>query len=162
MPKAEPLRVAVLGAGPVGVEAALYARACGLTAAVYERGQVGEHLPRWGHVRLFPPFGMNATRPGLQTLRSERPARDIPAEADTLTGRQFRDAYLVPLAESEPLRGSIHIQHAVLRVGRSAGVKKSEPEGARPFRLLVRDAAGHERIDAADHEPGCTGTFATP
>src|SRR5947209_5113154 len=103
MPKAEPLRVAVLGAGPVGVEAALYAKACGLTVAVYERGQVGEHL-----------------------------------------------------------RGSIHIQHAVLRVGRSAGGKKSEPEGTRPFRLLVRDAAGHERIDTADAVLDCTGTFAIP
>src|SRR5947209_9148574 len=103
MSKAEPLRVAVLGAGPVGIEAALYAKACGLTVAVYERGQVGEHLLRWGHVRLFTPFGMNATPLGLQTLLREKPARDIPAEADILPGRQFRDAYLVPLAESEPL-----------------------------------------------------------
>ena len=162
MPKAEPLRVAVLGAGPVGVEAALYAKACGHAVAVYERGQVGEHLLRWGHVRMFTPFGMNASPLGFQTLLRERPARDVPAETDVLTGRQFRDSYLAPLAETEPLRGSIHVQHAVLRVGRSAGGKKSEPEGKGPFRLLVRDAAGHERIDVADAVLDCTGTFAIP
>jgi thioredoxin reductase len=163
MPKAEPLRVAVLGAGPVGVEAAVYARACGLTVGVYERGQAGEHLLRWGHVRMFTPFGMNASPLGLQTLHRERPARDLPAETDIITGRQFRDGYLAPLADSEPLRGSIHVQHAVLRVGRSASVKKSDPDdGRRPFRLLVRDAAGHERIDTADVVLDCSGTFAIP
>src|SRR4051812_17451463 len=119
MPKADPLRVAVLGAGPVGIEAALYARACGLTVAVYERGQVGEHLLRWGHVKLFTPFGWNVTPLGVHTLRNERPVRNLPAETDLLTGRQYRESYLVPLAESEPLLESLHQQHTVLHVGRS-------------------------------------------
>src|SRR5947209_13532187 len=116
MSKAEPLRVAVLGAGPVGIEAALYAKACGLTVAVYERGQVGEHLLRWGHVRLFTPFGMNTTPLGLRTLLREKPSRALPADTDLLTGRQLRDAYLVPLSESEALLEAMHPQHAVLHV----------------------------------------------
>lgn len=162
MPKAGPLRVAVLGAGPVGVEAALYAKACGLPVAVYDRGQVGEHLLRWGHVRMFTPFGMNATALGLQTLRQEKRARDIPADTDLLTGRQFRDAYLLPLAESEALLESMSPQHVVLQVGRASNLKKSEPDDRRPFRLLVRGANGTERIDTADVILDCTGTYATP
>ena len=55
---ATPPRVAILGAGPVGLEAALYAAALRLPFTVYERGRVGEHLRRWGHVRLFSPFGI--------------------------------------------------------------------------------------------------------
>jgi hypothetical protein len=163
MPKPEPLRVAVLGAGPIGLEAALYAKACGLTAAVYERGQVGEHLHRWGHVRMFTPFGMNATPLGLAALRAERKKRDLPAAADLVTGRQFREAYLAPLAESEDLLESVHTQTAVLHVGRSSGVKKSDPDdGKRPFRLLIRQENGQERIDTADVVLDCTGTYNTP
>ncbi|MDB5313450.1 MAG: putative glutamate synthase subunit beta [Gemmataceae bacterium] len=163
MPKGEPLRVAVLGAGPVGIEAALYAKTCGLAVAVYERGQVAEHLLRWGHARLFTPFGMTSTPLGLKVLRRDKPARDVPADADLLTGRQFRDAYLVPLAESELLLESMHPQHAVLHVGRSAGVKKADPDDARrPFRLLVRAVNGAERIDTADVVLDCTGTYVTP
>ncbi len=163
MAKAEPLRVAVVGAGPVGVEAALYARAAGCTVRIYDRGQVGEHLARWGHARMFTPFGMNATPLGLQTLRQERKAKDIPADADLLTGRQFREAYLVPLAESEALLEAMHPQHAVLAIGRATALKKSEPdEGRRPFRLLLRTANGGERIDAADVVLDCTGTLNTP
>ena len=91
MPKAEPQRIAVLGAGPIGIEAALYARTCGHTVTVYERGQVGEHLLRWGHVRMFTPFGMNTTPLGMSALLREKRANDIPSESDLLTGRQFRE-----------------------------------------------------------------------
>jgi hypothetical protein len=163
MPKREPLRVGVLGAGPIGLEAALYAKACGLTVAVYERGQVGEHLHRWGHVRMFTPFGMNATPLGLATLRAERKKRDLPAAADLVTGRQFREAYLAPLAESEDLLESVHTQTAVLHVGRPTGPKKSDPDdGRRPFRLLIRQENGQERIDTVDVVLDCTGTYNTP
>ena len=163
MTKVEPLRVAVLGAGPVGLEAAVYAKALGLSVAVYERGQVAEHLQRWGHVKLFSPFGMNASALGLQTLLREKPTRSFPGEADSITGRQLREAYHVPLAESPALLESIHTQTAVLHVGRSFGFKKSDAdEPKRPFRLLVRDAKGQERIENADVVLDCTGTYAYP
>ena len=163
MPKPEPPRVAVLGAGPVGIEAALYAKACGLSVAVYERGQIADHLHRWGHVRLFTPFGMNVTPLGLQTLRREKHSRTFPADADLVTGRQLREAYHVPLAESEFLLEAMHPQTGVLCVGRAGSVKKSDPDdGKRPFRLLLRGADGQERIALADVVLDCTGTYATP
>lgn len=162
MAKAGPVRVAVLGAGPVGLEAALYAKACGLPVAVYERGQVGDHLTRWGHARLFTPFGWNASPLGLRALLRERPAKDLPGEGDLLTGRQFREAYLVRLAESEALLESMHVGCEVLHVGRAAAPKKGEPDDRRPFRLLVRGPNGAERIDTADIVLDCTGTTATP
>lgn len=163
MAKGGPLRIAVLGAGPVGIEAALYAKGCGHTVTVYERGQIGEHLLRWGHVKMFTPFGSNVTPLGLQCLLREKRPKDIPAEADLLTGRQFRDAYLVPLSESETLIESMHPQNLVLQVGRAANVKKSEPDDAMPFRLLVRSVSGGvERIDTSDAILDCTGTYMTP
>jgi thioredoxin reductase len=160
--KGQPVRVAVIGAGPVGVEAALYARACGFPVAVYDRGPVGEHVRRWGHVRMFTPFGMTATPLGLAELRREKPSRKLPAETDQLTGREFVDSYLTPLAETEPLLESLNLECAVLQVGRATGAKKSEPDDRRPFRLLVREGKGQERIDTADVVLDCTGTFNTP
>jgi thioredoxin reductase len=165
MAKAGPLRIAVLGAGPVGLEATLYAKALGLSAAVYEAGQVAEHVQRWGHVRMFSPFGMNATPLGRHALFREKPTREFPADTDLLTGREFREAYLVPLAESLPLKDCVHTQSVVLTVGR-AGWRKSDPADPRrplpPFRLLVRTAQGQERFETADAVLDCTGTYAKP
>jgi thioredoxin reductase len=162
MTKPSPLRVAVIGAGPIGIEAALYAKACGFAVSVFDRGPVGEHLRRWGHAKMFTPFGWNTTPLGLATLRQEKGTRAIPADADLLTGREFVDAYLQPIAESEALLESLNLEAAVLQVGRAAGVKKSEVAERLPFRLLVRDGAGAERIETADAVLDCTGTYITP
>ena len=162
MLKTQSLRIAIIGAGPIGIEAALYAKACGFTVAVFDRGPVGEHLRRWGHARMFTPFGMNATPLGLTEVRREKGSRSIPSEPDLLTGREFLDSYLLPLAESETLLESLNLEAAVLQVGRAAGVKKSEAAERLPFRLLVRDGEGKERIETADVVLDCTGTYITP
>jgi thioredoxin reductase len=162
MPKPPLLRVAVIGAGPVGIEAALYAKSCGFAVTVYDRGSVGDHVRRWGHIRMFTPFGMNCTPLGLAEVRREKAGRSLPSETDHLTGRQFVESYLAPLSETETLLETLHTEEAVLQVGRSASVKKSEVVDRLAFRLLVRDSKGQERIDTADTVLDCTGTFNTP
>jgi thioredoxin reductase len=84
MPRTDVPRVAVLGAGPIGLEAALYARTLQLPVAVYERGRVGEHLHAWGHVRLFSPFGMNTTTLGHAAIRAVDSKREFPADVKDL------------------------------------------------------------------------------
>jgi thioredoxin reductase len=153
MPKVEPPRVAVIGAGPIGLEAALYAKTCGLPVTVYDRGGIADHVRRWGHVRLFTPFGFTVTPLGLRTLQREKPNRTLPEPTDVLTGREFRDTYLVPLAESDLLLESLQLETAVLHVGRVPG---------KGFRLLVRTSKNQERIDTADVVLDCSGTYATP
>src|SRR5262249_51957553 len=71
MSRNAPPRVAVLGAGPVGVEAALYAASLKLPVRLYERGDVGNHLRHWGHVKTFTPFAMNTTPLGRAALRAD-------------------------------------------------------------------------------------------
>ena len=46
-------RIAILGGGPTGIEAALFAARRGFDVQLYERGKVGEHVANWGHVTLF-------------------------------------------------------------------------------------------------------------
>src|SRR5579885_656409 len=163
MARTDAPRIAILGAGPVGLEAALYARRLGLPATVYERGRVGEYLHRWGHVRLFSPFGMNVTPLGRAALLADDPRREFPADTDCITGREHVAAYLEPLAKCSALRECLRTETQVLHVGRRGLLKGDSPgDGQRagqPFRLLLRDPKGKERVAEADVVLDCTGTY---
>jgi thioredoxin reductase len=163
MAKAETQRVAVLGAGPIGLEAALYARRLNLPITVYERGRIGEHLHRWGHVRLFSPFGMNVTPLGRAALLADDATFAFPADGDCLTGKEHLAAYLDPLAHTTALADCLRLETQVLHVGRRGMLKEDSPGDAgrskQPFRLLVRDAKGRERIDETDIVLDCTGSY---
>jgi len=158
-------RIAILGGGPIGLEAALYAKTAGLPVTVYEQGNPAEYLNRWGFVRLFTPLGMNVTPLGRMTLLKERPPADLPADTEYLTGHEFRDTYLVPLATSSVLKEVVRPQSTVLSVGRT-GWRKTDPADPRkplpPFKLLIREANNVERFDTADIILDCTGTYARP
>jgi thioredoxin reductase len=158
-------RIAILGAGPVGLEAALYAATLRLPVIVYERGRVAEYLRQWGHVRLFSPFGMNTTPLGRGRIQADHPGHDLPGDGDCITGREHADAYLEPLARSPLLAGMIHTETAVLHVGRR-GFLKEESIGAaarakQPFCLLLRQG-NRESIEEADVVLDCTGTYGRP
>src|SRR5262245_34798458 len=88
MARTDTPRIAILGAGPIGLEAVLYARRLNLPVTVYEAGRVGEHLHRWGHVRLFSPFGMNTTPLGRAALRAENSDHAFPGDGDCITGKE--------------------------------------------------------------------------
>jgi thioredoxin reductase len=163
MARSDAPRIAVLGAGPIGLEAALYARRLDLPVTVYERGRVGEHLHRWGHVRLFSPFGMNATPLGRAAVLADNPRHEFPADGDLLTGRQHLAGYLEPLARSAPLRDRLRADTQVVQVGRHGWLKEDSPGDARragqPFRLLLRTGKGREEVAEADVVIDCTGTY---
>jgi thioredoxin reductase len=158
-------KVAVLGAGPIGLETALYALNLGYPTTLYESGQVAEYVNRWGFVKLFTPFGANVTPLGRRTLLRDKPTREFPADSDIITGRDWREAYLVPLSELEPLKSALHLQTAVLTIGRQ-GWRKTDPHDLKqplpPFRLLVRSAQNLERFETADIILDCTGTYGRP
>ena len=160
------VHIAVLGAGPIGLEAALYARSLNLPVTIYERGRAGEHLQRWGHVRLFTPFGLNTTPLGRAAILKETPQHAFPADGDCITGKEHVATYLVPLAKSALLQAAIRTDTQVLAIARR-GLLKYEglDDGERsrqPFRLLLRETQGgksRERIEEADVVLDCTGTY---
>lgn len=155
-------RLAILGAGPIGLETALRAATLNLPVIVYERGQVGEHLRRWGHVRLFSPFGMNSTPMGCARLREEQPNHQLPGESEILTGREHMARYLLPLSQSSFLRERIRPETTVVQVGRRGFLKEEAigdaRRGQQPFLLLLRSEK-REIVEEADVVLDCTGTY---
>ncbi len=136
-----PARIAVLGAGPIGLEAALYARYLGYEVDIYERGRVGEHVRSWGHAPLFTPFAANSSPLGLAALATQDEAWQLPQPNALLTGREYLEQYLAPLAASDLLVDSLHEQTEVLSVGRVGLLKGEGSEEHRihsDFRLLLQ------------------------
>jgi hypothetical protein len=158
------LRVAVLGAGPVGLEAALQGLAHGWDVTVFEAGVPGENVEMWGHVTLFSPWRLNVSPLGLETLAAE--GAPVRVDPDALpTGREYRGRYLEPLSRSRPLRGRIRERHRVVAVGREGllkGDRIGDPSRAElPFRILVETPEG-ERVFSAEAVIDATGTYAVP
>ena len=154
-------RIAIVGAGPIGLEAALAAAARGDDFAVFEAAPaVGGHLRRWGHVRTFTPWAMNVS-PRMRAALPSAP--DGPRRP---TGRQLADELLEPIAALPELRGRIHCGTRVVAVGRE-GLLKHEAVGeprraAAPLRLLVAGPDGGESIVHADVLIDATGTYGNP
>lgn len=151
-------RLVVVGAGPIGLEAALRAARDGFNVTVLEQGRVGEAVRSWSHIRLFTPFGTNSSVSGRQVAAAQI------ADDEIVTGGRFSLEYLMPLAESELLQGHVHEMHEVLAVSRDFCGKSDRigmpDRGKEPFRILVRTEQG-ERIFSADILLDCTGFIST-
>jgi hypothetical protein len=154
-------RVAVIGAGPIGLEAALGAARRGFEVRLYEAGRVGEHLRRFDAVALFTPFGMNSSSEGRERLRSE--GMVLPPEASLLTAGELVERYLVPLARLPELAHSIREGERVTHVARE-GLGKGDGVGrdGRGFLLRVEAADGAPRFDPADLVLDATGVYGHP
>src|SRR2546429_4542780 len=131
------LPVAVIGAGPVGLDAAAELVLRGEEPIVFESGPAaGSAVREWSHVRVFSPWRFNvapAARKLLQRAGWEEP------EADHLpTGRELVDRYLEPLSHTTGLEGGIRFNVRVLSVARFGfdKVKTAERERA-PFELVA-------------------------
>jgi len=154
-------RIAILGAGPIGLEAALAAAAHGHDFEVFEAAaSVGGHVRRWSHVRMFTPWAMNVS----PRMRAALPS--APDGAVLPTGGDLAGELLEPVAALPALRGRIRLNTRVLAVGRE-GLLKHEAVGeprraAAPLRLLVAGPAGAEAIVNADVVIDATGTYGNP
>jgi hypothetical protein len=162
-----PAKIVILGSGPIGLEAALYARFLGYSVAIYEQGrEVAAAVNQWGHVTMFTPFRMNRSPLGLAAIGAQDEAYRPPADDELLTGQAWRERYLVPLSQTDLLADHIHLDQRALRVGKESVLKGEllgdEERGDWSFRILVRDSQGIERIDEADVVIDCTGVFAGP
>ncbi len=153
-------QIAILGAGPIGIEAALACLERGWDVTIYERGNVGENLQKWGHVRLFSPFQLNHSQRGARKLREC--GRTLPAEEALLRSDDYISEYLKPLSEIPEIAEALVTETTVRHISRDMQLKGdhvgSDQRADSPFRLLL-ESNGIEKYVTADFVLDCTGTF---
>ncbi|MER8954935.1 NAD(P)-binding domain-containing protein [Mesorhizobium sp. M0833] len=157
----EKLPVAVIGAGPVGLAAAVHLIAQGIPVKVYEAGNaVASNLRDWGHVRVFTPWRYcvdQAARDLLEAHGWRMPEPEAFPTADDLVAD-----YLEPLAKLPQLSQSIETGARVVGISRWGADKVlSKGRGNRPFMLVVETATGTRR-DSARAVIDASGTWQMP
>ncbi|MEO1082604.1 MAG: FAD-dependent oxidoreductase [Acidobacteriota bacterium] len=157
----ENLHVAILGAGPTGLEAALATAEHGYDFTLFEAGaRVAGHVNGWRHVRLFTPWSMNVSARMRDALGQV--GRTPPDDDSCPTGGDLIEQLYEPLLSTPALKGHIELGTRVLSVGRQGLLKHEEiasaERGSRPFRLLVENEEGEERLVFADIILDCTGS----
>ena len=96
-----PLRVAVIGAGPIGLEAALRLSTSGFETVIPTSGAPWRPTCGDGGTwNWFSPFVMNSSQAGRTTVGTGRPGDDA-----LLSGDEFAADYLEPLARAMWWRG---------------------------------------------------------
>ncbi len=159
-----PARLAIIGAGPAGLEAALYARFLGYDIAVFDRGRVVERLRSRRHLPTLQPFRSLCSPLGIQALEAQHDGFQTPVADSSPTIGEWLDRYLLPLAATDLLADHIRENTEVLAVGRAGflrGEMADDPDrGDYSFRVLFRASEEralegraseeHERIEEFD------------
>lgn len=161
-----PATIAILGAGPMGIETGLYARYLGYDVTILEAREVGAHVRAWGHLQMFSPFRQLRSSLGLAALRAQDPEYRPPETDAHLTGREWVERYVLPLSQTDLLADHIQVGTRVVAVGRQQLLKNDpaddEQRGDDGFRLLVQRADGQYANELADIVIDCTGVYGNP
>src|SRR6185503_11137679 len=154
-------KIAVIGGGPIGLEAALRARREGHEVLLFEAGHVAEHFARYGPVRLFTPFRMNSTELGRGCLRAA--GVQVPDPEEILTAAELRRRYLLPLAALPDLRGVLREGMRVVGIAREGSTKARSARSDHPFVLRIENARGESAgLEHADVVIDASGVYAQP
>jgi threonine dehydrogenase-like Zn-dependent dehydrogenase len=143
-------RIAVLGAGPIGLEAALYARYLGYPVEILERAAhpVASVLAL-GDEPLAVPFVACASTLGVAALQAQDPNWKRPAAKDCLTALEWCQRYLMPLAESDLISEVLRLDTSVIDIARG--------HDDTDFRVRCRNSQGAELNHMADIVIDSTG-----
>ena len=151
------MKIAVIGAGPIGLQAALPGLERGHDVTVFEQSDIGASLIRWGPTRFFSPLGMNVsvrvrTRLDPQTFD----------ETAIITGPEFVDRVMRPISRTAPLIDRIQTGTRVVHIARDRMLRRDRPghpmRAERAFSLLV-EKDGTEAVHTADVIFDCSGSF---
>lgn len=161
-PARETLPVVVIGAGPVGLAAAVELLGQGLTPLVLEAGPgPGTHLLDWGHVQFFSPWRYSLHRPSVGLLQAA--GWRLPDPEAFPTGAELVRDYLAPLAALPLLAPHLSFGQRVTAVARVGNGKlRDSGREEQPFELRTVDAAGQEQRILARAVIDATGTWGHP
>lgn len=155
------LPIAIIGAGPVGLAAAVHLLRQGLRVKLYEAGgTIASNLRDWGHVRVFTPWRYCVDRAARELL--EEHGWNMPDPEAFPIANELVDLYLEPLAKLPELAPAIETGVRVVAISRWGADKvRSHGRESRPFVLVVETADGLRR-DSARAVIDASGTWRTP
>ncbi len=145
-----PATIAVIGAGPIGLEAALYARFLGYDVHIYERGRVAERLLTASDAPPTP-WHLATSKLGAAALAAQHTDWQPPASTAPLSATALAATYFEPLVGTDLLTDSLERGVEVLSIERDVS-PEDEPiaeDEVAGFRLTVQ-AGGGQRVDRAD------------
>lgn len=168
-------QIAILGAGPTGLEAALAAHEHGYPFTLYEAAPaVSDHVRAWGHVRLFSPWSLDVSPRARKALAAA--GHELPDSAECPTGAELCARVYDPLAALPAIAENLRLGVKVRAVSREGLLKNDEigtgRRAERPFRLLLggtasdgdgdSDGTGREWVETAGLVFDTTGTYGQP
>lgn len=156
--------LAILGAGPIGLEAALAAAEAGIPYVLIEQGdRIAHNVRSWGHVRLFSSWDLDVSARQRAALSSA--GIEVPAGAACPTGTELVEHVLEPLARLPPIAQRLRLGTRVAAIGREGLLKQVEigtpARAGRRFRLLL-DGSDGESVLYARSVFDCTGSYEQP
>lgn len=161
-----PATIAVIGAGPIGIEAAMYARFLGYFVSIFEAKRVGHRMLDWHQRPLALPAGSITTSLGHSAIRAQNPEYHRIDADRMLTGKEYAEEYLIPLAKSDLLFDDIHFLSPVVDIARirtSRGDDVGLQERCNDeFRIVVEGRHRGSWIARADCILDCRGTAIEP
>jgi thioredoxin reductase len=150
--------VVVIGAGPVGLAAALEAVGRGHEVVVLEKDRVGASLYRWGAARFFSPVATNVNAAMAAVVGRAMPSLDALLDGPTYVrsilepvaatlGERVRTGVRVIAAGRDRMRRGDHAHHPI--------------RGERRFRILT-ESGGIESVLEADAVLDASGVYDQP
>lgn len=158
----QPLPIAIIGAGPIGLAAAAHLALRGEPVRIFEQAPViAANLRDWGHVRLFSVWEQCIDTAATALLErngwASPPANRLPL------GRDLVEAYLEPLAATPELAPFIKTNTSVIAISRQGLDRMTTRErDARPFSITIRDASGNTGEILARAVIDTSGTWQNP
>ena len=135
-----PIRIAVLGAGPISLEVALYGRYLGHEVCLYDADEV---CGGWiGGTNEMSSFRENYTPLALAAIGAQDARFESPNPDDCLTIDQWCERYCLPLAKTDLVRRGLRTRHEV---------KSIEFDSASETYTLVAHSANGETAETYDY-----------
>lgn len=135
------LPVAVIGAGPVGLAAAMHLLERGFSPLILESSNaIASTFEATRHVRLFSPWRYNVDRAAVRMLATS--GWRSPEPELLPTAGEMIDAYLSPLAQLPQIKSALRLERRVVAITRE-GYDKAKTQGREHAAFLVRTDGPH-------------------
>lgn len=146
----------IIGAGPIGIEAAIYAKKLGVEPLVLESSAtLAPTLVALGDITFYPEANLIMTPLGLEWVTEA-------LSLEHLTAKTYRDAYLKPLVAKSGLRIEFNSRvEAISKPGISTEELTVSLRKAVPFKLQVSNGQASQYL-FAEHVIDASGVYQAP